>query len=37
MERYLKSELNYFKNSSYLDDDNLYYEYRKKKEYLAFS
>ena len=37
MERYLTSELNYFKNSSYLDDDNLYYEYRKKKEYLAFS
>ena len=37
MEKYLISELNYFKHSSYLDDNDLYYNYRKKKEYLAFS
>lgn len=37
MEKYLKEELNYFKHSSYLDDNDLYYNYRKKKEYLAFS
>lgn len=37
MERYLKNELNYFKHSSYLDNDELYYNYRKKREYFAFS
>lgn len=37
MEKELKSELSYFKHSSYLDDDIKYYNYRKKREYLAFS
>jgi hypothetical protein len=37
MEKELSNELVYFKHSSYLDDDDKYYEYRKNKEYLAFS
>ena len=37
MEKELSNELSYFKHSSYLDDDEKYYEYRKKKEYLALS
>ena len=37
MEKHLSKELTEFKHSSYLDDDDLYYEYRKRKEYLAFS
>jgi hypothetical protein len=37
MERDLNNELSYFKHSSFLSDDDKYYEYRKKKEYLAFS
>lgn len=37
MEKELKGELSYFKHSSYLDDDIKYYNYRKKREYLAFS
>lgn len=37
MEKELSNELSYFKYSSYLDDDEKYYEYRKKKEYLALS
>jgi len=37
MEKELSNELVYFKHSSYLDDDDKYYEYRQKKEELAFS
>lgn len=37
MEKELINELTYFKHSSYLDDDTKYYNYRKKREYLAFS